>query len=805
MSKFADVIVDVATQDTNKTFQYQIPNQLVDLVEEGSRVEVPFGRRKIQGFVVNIKSQSSFSGKMKNLLSVIDEFPPLNQELLTLSDQLAKHLFTYRISVIQTMLPNVLKANYQRFLKPTKTISESNYQQLFENQTNDQLSLNQIKDYELIKLIQKTLKNKETKIVYQVKNKAKDKMTTQIDLGLGMPVYQKLLDSTKANATNQQKLLKFIIENPQNFPIIQTQLVKEAALSTSFLVEAEKKGWIKRSKVQINRNPLADLTIQNEASAKVLTQEQETAVQSINQALTERQKQVFLLEGITGSGKTEVYLQTIAKALANKKQALMLVPEIALTPQMVRQVFARFGSKVAVLHSGLSDGERYDEWRRINGQEVDVVVGARSAIFAPLKNLGLIIIDEEHESTYKQEENPKYHAREVAKWRADYHQAVVILGSATPSLESRARAQKNRYQLLLMTKRPEQIALPKVDLIDMTKAHFSSQLDLSDELISGIKQTIAKKQQVILLLNRRGYANFMLCRDCGYVLKCPHCDISLTLHKDTQQMKCHYCGYETGIPKQCPECQSTRIKFFGSGTQKIEELLQQLIPESTILRMDVDTTRKKGGHQKILDAFGNHEADILLGTQMIAKGLDFENVTLVGVINADSGLSFPDFRSSEKTFDLLTQVSGRAGRASLPGKVLIQTYNPDHYAIQLAKHHNYEGFYQKEMAIRRQGQYPPYFYLNLITVTSKLEQKAAMAAFKIKSLLKKELSQQALILGPTPQAVTRLKDHYYYQILIKYKVEPKLYSVLNTIRMQGFDSKKDQVNIYLDVDPYQFN
>ncbi|MGX4645181.1 primosomal protein N' [Holzapfeliella sp. JNUCC 80] len=805
MSKFADVIVDVATQDTNKTFQYQIPNQLVDLVEEGSRVEVPFGRRKIQGFVVNIKSQSSFLGKTKNLLSVIDEFPPLNQELLTLSDQLAKHLFTYRISVIQTMLPNVLKANYQRFLKPTKTISESNYQQLFENQTNNQLSLNQIKDYELIKLIQKTLKNKETKIIYQVKNKAKDKVTTQIDLGLGMPVYQKLLDSTKANAKNQQKLLKFIIENPQKFPIIQTQLVKEAALSTSFLVEAEKKGWIKRSKVQINRNPLADLTIQNEASAKVLTQEQETAVQAINQALTERQKQVFLLEGITGSGKTEVYLQTIAKALANKKQALMLVPEIALTPQMVRQVFARFGSKVAVLHSGLSDGERYDEWRRINGQEVDVVVGARSAIFAPLKNLGLIIIDEEHESTYKQEENPKYHAREVAKWRADYHQSVVILGSATPSLESRARAQKNRYQLLLMTKRPEQIALPKVDLIDMTKAHFSSQLDLSDELISGIKQTIAKKQQVILLLNRRGYANFMLCRDCGYVLKCPHCDISLTLHKDTQQMKCHYCGYETGIPKQCPECQSTRIKFFGSGTQKIEELLQQLIPESTILRMDVDTTRKKGGHQKILDAFGNHEADILLGTQMIAKGLDFENVTLVGVINADSGLSFPDFRSSEKTFDLLTQVSGRAGRASLPGKVLIQTYNPDHYAIQLAKHHNYEGFYQKEMAIRRQGQYPPYFYLNLITVTSKLEQKAAMAAFKIKSLLKKELSQQALILGPTPQAVTRLKDHYYYQILIKYKVEPKLYSVLNTIRMQGFDSKKDQVNIYLDVDPYQFN
>ncbi|MEJ6348578.1 primosomal protein N' [Holzapfeliella sp. He02] len=805
MAKFADVIVDVATQDTNKTFQYQIPNQLADLVKRGSRVEVPFGRRKIQGFVVNIKSTSSFSGKTKNLLSVIDEFPPLNSELLQLSDELAKHLFTYRISVIQTMLPNVLKANYQRFLQPTETISESTYQQLFQNQKTNQLPLNQIKDYDLIKLIQKTLQNKETKIVYQVKNKAKDKVATQVELGLGLSIYQKVLETTKANATNQQKLLKFIIQNPQKFPIFQTQLTKEAQLPVSFLSEAEKKGWLTRSKVQINRDPLANLTVSKDTNPKKLTTEQQEAVEAINQPLDNSQKRVFLLEGITGSGKTEVYLQTIAKALGKKKQALMLVPEIALTPQMVRQVFARFGSKVAVLHSGLSDGERYDEWRRINGQEVDVVVGARSAIFAPLQNLGLIIIDEEHESTYKQEENPKYHAREVAKWRANYHQAVLVLGSATPSLESRARAQKNRYQLLLMTKRPTQLALPQVDLIDMTQAHFSSQLDLSDELIAGIKQTIAQKQQVILLLNRRGYANFMLCRDCGYVLKCPHCDISLTLHKDTQQMKCHYCGYETSVPKQCPECQSTRIKFFGSGTQKIEELLQQILPESTILRMDVDTTRRKGGHQKILDAFGNHEADILLGTQMIAKGLDFENVTLVGVINADSGLSFPDFRSSEKTFDLLTQVSGRAGRANLPGKVLIQTYNPDHYAIQLAKNHNYEGFYQKEMAIRRQGQYPPYFYLNLITVTSKLEQKAAMAAFKIKSLLKKELSDQALILGPTPQAVTRLKDHYYYQILIKYKVEPKLYATLNTIKAQAFDSKKDKVNIYLDVDPYQFN
>ena len=480
----------------------------------------------------------------------------------------------------------------------------------------------------------------------------------------------------------------------------------------------------------------------------------------------------------------------------------MLVPEISLTPQMVKQVKERFGNNVAVLHSGLSEGEKYDEWRRIRRGEAQVVVGARSAIFAPLQNLGLIVIDEEHESSYKQNDTPRYHARDVALLRSKFHHCPVVLGSATPSLASRARAQKGRYELLLLTKRANQKSLPKVDLIDLKTVEFAGgQFDLSVPLVDAIKEKIAKKEQVILLLNRRGFASFMLCRNCGFVLKCPNCDISLTLHKDTQQMQCHYCGHKEAIPKKCPSCQSEKIRFLGTGTQKVQEELETLIPEAKILRMDVDTTRRKGSYKKILDSFGEHKADILLGTQMIAKGLDFPNVTLVGVINADTALSLPDFNSSEKTFDLLTQVSGRAGRADKTGRVMIQTYNPENYAIKLAQNQDYEAFYQKEMQVRFQGNYPPFFYTTLITITSKNEQSAAKEAFVIKRMLMRELHAPTIILGPTPSSIARIKNQYYYQILVKYKYEPKLHNLLHQIQDDAQLAQKRGLNIYIDNEP----
>ena len=480
----------------------------------------------------------------------------------------------------------------------------------------------------------------------------------------------------------------------------------------------------------------------------------------------------------------------------------MLVPEISLTPQIVERFVLRFGRDVAILHSGLSEGEKYDEWRRIRRGETKVVVGARSAVFAPLKNIGLIVIDEEHESSYKQESDPRYNARDVAIWRSKYHHCPLVLGSATPSLGSRARAQKNVYHLLRLTKRANNKKLPKVRLIDLKHVQFAGgQFDLSLELVDAIKKRLEKKEQVILMLNRRGFANFMLCRECGFVLKCPNCDVSLNLHKDTNSMQCHYCGHTEPIPTRCPNCQSSQIRFLGTGTQKVQEELEELLPGARILRMDVDTTRRKGSYKKILDAFGNHEADILLGTQMIAKGLDFPNVTLVGVINADTGLWFSDYNASEKTFELLTQVAGRAGRADKEGEVLIQTYNPEHYAIQLAKTQDYERFYGYEMNVRHAGNYPPYFFTVLISIAAKKEQNAAREAFKIKRYLTKELHAETIILGPTPSAISRVKNQYYYQILVKYKKEPNLNKLLHHVQDSAQEAKKYGLSIFIDNEP----
>ncbi|OMG45092.1 primosomal protein N', partial [Paenibacillus macerans] len=394
----------------------------------------------------------------------------------------------------------------------------------------------------------------------------------------------------------------------------------------------------------------------------------------------DEKERTFLLHGVTGSGKTEVYLQTIEEVLNKGKEAMMLVPEIALTPQMVLRFKRRFGDDVAVLHSGLSKGERYDEWQKIRDGRARVSVGARSSIFAPFKNLGIIIIDEEHESTYKQEDYPRYHARDIAQWRSQFHHCPVVLGSATPSLESYARAEKNVYELLSLPHRVNQQALPHIDIIDMREELSEGNRSMfSIALRQAIQERLDKKEQIVLFLNRRGYASFMLCRDCGYVPHCPHCDISLTYHKTTDQLKCHYCGYQENPPSQCPNCEGDHIRQVGTGTQRVEELLQQEFPHARIIRMDVDTTSRKGAHEKLLNDFEAGKGDILLGTQMIAKGLDYPNITLVGVLNADTMLNLPDFRASERTYQLLTQVSGRAGRHEKEGQVIIQTYNPDHY------------------------------------------------------------------------------------------------------------------------------
>lgn len=792
----AQVIVDIAAKQTDRIFEYHIPESISD-VEIGSRVFVPFGPRKLQGFVVGISETSNYPGKLKDLLVVVDEMPPLTPELVKLSKYMAKNVYSYRISILKTMLPRVMRANYRKILTP---ISKSAQKlALFKG---DPVDLNNLTDNNKIALVRKLLRNDEAKVEYLVENKAKKKTENQYLLTESREEYQKILNSVRRNALKQRKILTDIIENYDSYPRMQDELEKTAKITTADLTQAVKKNWLKKAAVEVYRNPLAGIDTKKKAVSITLNEEQEAAVDQISNSVQKQESKTYLLEGITGSGKTEVYLHTISKTLDHGRNALMLVPEISLTPQMVSQVKSRFGDKVAVLHSSLSTGELYDEWRRIRRGEIRVVVGTRSAVFAPIKNLGLIVIDEEHESSYKQEDNPRYHARNVALWRSDFNNCPLVLGSATPSLYSRARAQKGVYHLLKLTKRANNKNLPQVNLIDLKHAEFAGdQFDLSTDLVNAIKDRLSKNEQIILMLNRRGFANFMLCRECGYVMKCPNCDLSLTMHKDTYEMQCHYCGYTAPIPEKCPNCQSDKIRFLGTGTQKVQEELEQLMPNAKILRMDVDTTRRKGSYKKILDKFGNHEADILLGTQMIAKGLDFPNVTLVGVVNADTGLWVPDYNAAERTFELLTQVAGRAGRAKKAGEVIIQTYNPEHYAIELAQTQDYERFYAYEMQMRHAGNYPPYYYTVLISIASKNEQNAAREAFKIKRKLASSLHSNTIILGPTPSAISRLKNQYYYQILVKYKKEDNLNDLLHQIQNSAQEIKKYGLNVYIDNEP----
>lgn len=578
-------------------------------------------------------------------------------------------------------------------------------------------------------------------------------------------------------------------------------ITEELQITDAPIKALVKKGLISEKYVEVYRNPYDDEDFE-QTKPFPLTEEQKQVITPILSSITNETYNPFLLYGVTGSGKTEVYLQSIAAVLEKGKEAIVLVPEIALTPQMVDRFKGRFGSQVAVLHSALSVGEKYDEWRKILRKEVKVVVGARSAVFAPFENLGIIIIDEEHESSYKQEDNPRYHARDVAVWRGQYHKCPIVLGSATPTLESFARAKKGVYELLTMEKRMNEQALPTVEIVDMREELRDGNRSMfSKALHEKIADRLEKKEQMVLFLNRRGHSTFVMCRDCGYVVQCPHCDISLTYHKMNHRLKCHYCSYEENMPTACPACQSTYIRFFGTGTQKVEEEITKLFPEARVIRMDVDTTSRKGMHEKLLKAFGEEKADILLGTQMIAKGLDFPKVTLVGVLTADTMLHLPDFRASEKTYQLLTQVSGRAGRHELPGEVIIQTYTPEHYSIELAKNQQYDVFFDQEMQMRRTRQYPPYYYVVLVTVSHPELLKAVQVTEKIVGHLRSHCSQQTMVLGPVASAIPRIKDRYRYQCMIKYKREPNLKNVLKMVNEHYQAEMQKELQISIDFNP----
>ena len=719
----AKVLVEINNINVDKTFDYIVPFEYIEKIKIGMRVKVPFASRELEGFVLDLVNSVDDNYELKEIISIVDAEPILNNELLHLGKFMSKKYFSTLISCYQTMLPKALKA---------------------QNRTN--INKKMIKYVELCSNSFPKLKPNQEKIVEYLRMNGKVKKE----------------EVNKISVSGVNTLIK-------NGIIIES-LIEEYRLVTK--------------------------DINKEKETFKLTVEQQEAK---NKILSQTQSSVFLLHGVTGSGKTVVYMEIVEEMLKRGKDSIFLVPEISLTPQMVYHFKSRFGDEVAVLHSRLSEGEKYDEYRKIVEGKVHIVVGARSAVFAPFKNLGAIIIDEEHTTSYKQDNNPKYSAIEIAIERAKNNNAIVILGSATPSLETYARSIKGLYTLVELKHRVNTNNLPLVEIVDMSKEKHRGSI-FSSRLITEVNKRLEKHEQIILLLNRRGYSSFITCSNCGYTAKCPHCDITLTYHKTSNTLRCHYCGYADKMNDICPSCGEKAIKTLGTGTEKVEEEIKKVF-NARVIRMDLDTTSKKGSHEKIITAFKNHEYDILLGTQMIAKGLDFDNVTLVGVINADTSLMIPNYRSNEYTFQLLMQTAGRSGRGEKKGSVIIQTFNPEHYAITLASKHDYIDFFKQEMEVRRKLSYPPYYYLIYIKVIGKDYNKISVESNKIASILTREL-KNSKILGPTTCSVFKLNGLFRFGIIIKYKKEEKMEEVLQSL--VNHYKGNQTVKVDIDVNPNNF-
>ena len=602
--------------------------------------------------------------------------------------------------------------------------------------------------------------------------------------------FVKIVSDNEDNLTPKQiELLRLVKNNGEvNKKDIKSPSILKKLIDNNHLqiIKKEKKRFV--------------ISATKEQKNFVLTSEQNQAIDSVLHS----KQNVTLLQGITGCGKTEIYLSLAEKVIETGKNVLILVPEISLTPIMVNNVYSRFNEKVAILHSGLTNAERYDEYRKILNKEVNVVVGTRSAIFAPLDNIGLIIIDEEHSESYKQDNLPYYHAREVAIMRSKINNAKVLLGSATPSFESKTKAMKGIYNFVKIDKRINKLKLPETVIVDMSKSMNLSRDSylFSKPLISAINEALARKEQIILLLNRRGYSTYVSCRKCGHIFKCPNCDIALTYHKNDKMLKCHHCGHVELMSEYCPECGSNYIAYTGFGSEKIVSEVNRLFPTARVLRLDSDVSEVRGNIKKAIDSFSNYEADILVGTQMIAKGHDFPRVTLVGIVLADVGLSMPSFRSSERVFQLITQAIGRSGRSDLSGKAIIQTYLPNHYSILLASKQNYDAFFNYEMRIRHIQQYPPFSFLLSIEVSAKNEEYVILAANDIVNNLNSKLQDEATILGPVAPYIAYQNSTYKRLILIKYKNSDKIKQEINKL-LETFKFN-NVVNVKINVDPYDF-
>jgi primosomal protein N' (replication factor Y) (superfamily II helicase) len=786
----------------DRSFTYELPAKLRQLARAGCRVWVPFGTRKLTGVIIRTHDDRP-SQELREVLRLLDPEPVLESELLHLGQWIAEYYCAPLGEVLKSMLP--LSGEVRRSARFSLTEAGRDVaRQLVVNPESDAA-------VRVLAVLEQQARSADY-FVSRIEN-ARNSLRALVKRGwvcveenredrdpLRAPAERLRAEFLRRPAEDvklkksERELLAFLELHPGPHNLAELNRSVKAAGPAA-------RGLARRELVRLEPEGIRAAS-GFERPVPVLNAQQEEAFQAIRNGLERNEFKTFLLEGVTGSGKTEVYLRSIEAALALGKNALLLVPEIALTPAMAGQFFQRFGKQVAILHSAVGDAERADQWRRIRRSDARVVVGTRSGVFAPVQNLGLVIVDEEHDASYKQQESPRYHGRDVALVRAKKAGAVAVLGSATPSVESRYNSEQGKYKILRLPERIAQRPLPEVHVIDMRVEFLETrrQATFSRKLLEEVQQRLAQGEQTILLLNRRGFSNFMVCRACGERLQCANCAVVLTHHKRDRRMLCHYCGYAEKIPSECPKCGSDYIQFLGTGSERVEDELHQHLPVARIGRLDRDSTRGKGAVEQILDSFRDGAIDILVGTQMIAKGHDIPNVTLVGVVLADIGLSMPDFRAAERSFQLLTQAAGRAGRGSTPGRVVIQTLNPDHYAVRFAAQHDYEGFYKKEMEFRKWLRYPPFAALANVLVRAQRQEDALRMATQLSFVLNPP-PEGIRVMGPAEAPVPRLKDEFRFQILLKAAKRPVLREVLQGLRQFAEKEKWGATALVIDVDP----
>ncbi len=761
------VVVDRKTLSVNKPFDYAVAPALEDVIKVGMRVIINFNGKDLIGYIVEIKETSEFA-KLKEVNQVLDVIPCFTEELLYLAYNIHKYYFCLYVKALETMIPQALRASYKTIVHKISDDIPEDINILFNK--NEVFTLER-KHNDNLKTILKLVKENKLSLQQAITNKGNIKEKSVLTLNKNIDI--KL-------SKNQLEIVSYITDKTLDKKELQEQF---SASRVKLLID---KNVLLEEKEEVNR-----LVMKEHLDKKVtLNDEQKNVLSNINLS----EYETYLIHGVTGSGKTEIYLNLIEQVVKEGKEAIMLVPEISLTPQMIERVHGRFGNNVAVYHSGLSIGEKYDEWRRVINKEVKIVVGARSAVFTPFTNLGIIIIDEEHESSYKQDVEPRYDARIIARIRAKRYNCPVVLGSATPDVESYYKANSDTYKLLELKERANKQKLPSLRVIDMADELKSGNRDLLSRVLKQkIQERLDRKEQTIILLNRRGYSSFVLCRDCDESVKCPHCDVSLTYHKTNNTLRCHHCGHVKNNVSSCPSCASINLRYVGIGTQQVVENLQQAFPNENILRMDVDTTSKKNSHEEILNEFKERNSSILVGTQMIAKGLDFPYVTLVGILSADISLKSSNYDANEKCFQLITQVAGRAGRHHLDGEVIVQAYQTDSYAITLAKENNYIEFYNRDLTIRKLSFNPPFSEMITIMVFSKNYRISQTYANQIKNYLQNETT--AKVIGPAEDEILLLNDFYRFKITIKYTKDPKLSSALENIYLKTQTNKEVSISI----------